>query len=115
VFEVTFVRANRSGERRAMMGIQPGGTLAFSNVPARMIVEAAYDLRPGQLIGGPGWLNLERFDIMAKAGQEMPREQLNLMLQALLSASRFRRIGRSKRGRGQPLQRDPTDPAIVLP
>ena len=66
-----------------------GGTLGFSNVPARMIVEAAYDLRPGQLIGGPGWLNLERFDIMAKAGQEMPREQLNLMLQALL-AERFK-------------------------
>jgi uncharacterized protein (TIGR03435 family) len=40
-------------------------------------------------VTGPGWINEERFDIVAKAGTPAPDNQLRTMLQALL-ADRFK-------------------------
>jgi len=30
------------------------------------LIQAAYDVKPAQISGGPDWLNSERFDINAK-------------------------------------------------
>jgi uncharacterized protein (TIGR03435 family) len=53
------------------------------------LIQQAYDVRSYQIIGGPGWLNTERYDIVAKAETpDINRETLKVLLQSLL-AERF--------------------------
>jgi uncharacterized protein (TIGR03435 family) len=35
-------------------------------VPVRLLVEIAYGVRPFQVIGGPGWIDTDGFDIDAR-------------------------------------------------
>jgi len=53
-----------------------------------MIVNA-YSVQPFQVSGGGGWVDSVHYDISAKAGARVSREDVLLMLQALL-ADRFR-------------------------
>jgi uncharacterized protein (TIGR03435 family) len=48
----------------------------------------AYSVQPFQVSGGPGWVDSVHYDISAKAGAQVSREDVLLMLQALL-ADRF--------------------------
>jgi bla regulator protein BlaR1 len=62
------------------------------NVPPKFLVEIAYDLRPGQLIGAPKWIETEHYDIEGKfAGGRGPAPKVDGIgpyLQSLL-ADRF--------------------------
>src|SRR4051812_23742138 len=66
-FDVASVKPNKSGDGRVMMGLQPGGRLTATNIPLRMLIRNAYRLQDSQLVGGPGWVATDRFDITAKA------------------------------------------------
>ena len=97
-FEVASVRPNKSGDGRVMIGIQPGGRFTATNVPLRMLIRQAYNLQDFQIVGGPGWIGSDRFDIAAKApdgNEQLPADQMRLMLQALL-AERFRFAGHNE-------------------
>jgi uncharacterized protein (TIGR03435 family) len=60
------------------------GHFAMRNVPLRMAVEWAYDLKDFE-ITGPDWIKSEeRYDIIAKASGPVPEEQMRQMLQSLL-------------------------------
>lgn len=48
----------------------------------------AYSVQPFQVSGGPGWVDSVHYDISAKAAAQVSREEVLLMLQALL-ADRF--------------------------
>lgn len=63
------------------------------NGTLRGLVETAYDIREFQIIGGPGWVNSEHYDISAKspAGEPQDIPVTRLRLQALL-AERFHLI-----------------------
>jgi uncharacterized protein (TIGR03435 family) len=52
------------------------------------LITAAYGLKPEEVLGGPSWLERDRFDIIAKAPPKTPPATLKLMLRALL-AERF--------------------------
>src|SRR6185436_12237939 len=56
------------------------------NVPLKTLVEHAYAVRGSRLIGGPGWISSDRFNINAKAAESAPvgMPQLFAMLRALL-------------------------------
>lgn len=45
----------------------PGGGLSITNGTLRDIIETAYSVRDFQISGGPGWLNSERYDIIARS------------------------------------------------
>ena len=61
------------------------GSFAMRNVPLRMALEFAYDLKPYQVVG-PDWINNEeRYDIIARAPGPAPNDQMRQMLQALLT------------------------------
>jgi bla regulator protein blaR1 len=64
-FEVASIKPNNSGDGRVMMGNQPGRFTA-TNVTLRMLIRNAYQLQDFQISGGPGWLNSDHFDIVAK-------------------------------------------------
>lgn len=53
------------------------------------LIALAYDIDNDKVLGGPSWLDLNRFDVSARAPAGSTPEQAKLMLQALL-AERFR-------------------------
>jgi uncharacterized protein (TIGR03435 family) len=94
-FEVASVRQNLSDDRRSF-GAQPGGRLVVRNFAVRDLIAAAYDMAdiqpliPDRILGGPEWIEAERYDIEAKASTEFqftpgapPRDAI-LMLRSLL-------------------------------
>jgi uncharacterized protein (TIGR03435 family) len=65
-----------------------GGRLNFRGASMLDLISIAYGFESERVIGGPGWLNTDRFDIAAKAAASTPDDALRTMLQALL-AERF--------------------------
>jgi uncharacterized protein (TIGR03435 family) len=55
------------------------------------LVRLAYDVEPDKVLGGPNWLETDRFDVIAKAPASTPPETVKLMLQTLL-ADRFKLV-----------------------
>lgn len=88
-FEVASVKANTSGDLRAQIQAPPGRLVA-TNVPLRAIIRYAYQLPDYQVEGGPRWTS-ERYDIVAKAEENVPNERVRMMLQTLL-AERFKLV-----------------------
>jgi uncharacterized protein (TIGR03435 family) len=66
-FEVASVKANLTGAARSMLGPQPGGRFIATNVPLKVLITNAYQLLNFQVIGGPDWINTDRWDVVAKA------------------------------------------------
>jgi uncharacterized protein (TIGR03435 family) len=88
-FEVADLKANKSGEARMAIDLQPGGKLTMRNVPMKVMIVFAYHLRPEALIGGPRWLDSERYDVIAKASEKAPPDDIRLMMRTML-AERFK-------------------------
>jgi uncharacterized protein (TIGR03435 family) len=65
-FEVASVKANKSGDTNGNLRMLPGGRVNAVNMPVRPIITFAYQLAQYQLIGGPGWLTSDRYDLVAK-------------------------------------------------
>jgi uncharacterized protein (TIGR03435 family) len=65
-FEVASVKANKSGDGNGMLRGLPGGRVQATNMPVRPIITFAYQLAGYQLVGGPGWLATDRYDLIAK-------------------------------------------------
>lgn len=62
------------------------GTLTMDAAALRQIIGLAYGMQRVRVEGGPDWLDRDRYDIIAKAGNpEATREEIKEMLQALLS------------------------------
>ncbi len=103
-FEVASIKphpADNSGRFFINMGCGPDpGRCTPTNATAKMLIQAAYDMKDFQVSGGSSWINSERFDIAAKVEdsqaeqiQKLPRAQqqaqMRLMMQSLL-ADRFK-------------------------
>jgi uncharacterized protein (TIGR03435 family) len=66
------------------------GRLTASNVTLRMLVMAAYQKQPFEIVGGPPWINSDKFDINARAADASGTpDQVLAMLKTLL-ADRFK-------------------------
>ncbi len=93
-FEVATVKPNKSGTNFIRFQNQPGGRFNAENVPVRELLRFAFQIQPYQLEGGPGWINSDRFDVIAKAEGEQPPlgpgqvGPIQLMMRSLL-AERF--------------------------
>ncbi len=87
-FEVASVKTNKSGPMMTAMRVVPS-EFRMTNIPLRILIMQAYRVSGYQLIGGPNWLDSERFDIVAKAPAGSPPDQTQLMLRGLL-ADRFK-------------------------
>ncbi len=62
-----------------------GGTRYIgSREPLRVYLSAAYQLKPDQIAGGPGWLDTERYDLNAEAAKPSTLNELHAMLGNLL-------------------------------
>jgi len=87
-FDVASVKPNKSGSPTSS-GRSTKGSVDFRNMQLRFLISNAFGVRPTRVIGGPGWIDTERYDIAARAPENTTDEQLSLMLRRLL-VERFR-------------------------
>lgn len=99
-FDVASIRVNRSGAEVGTTGILPGGTFQGRNVTLSALIRRAYGpawnlpLHPRLVVGGPDWVERDRFDVEARAPEAIAAEpnvqqiRVQAMLKALL-ANRF--------------------------
>lgn len=86
-FDVTSVKPNTSGEQGGSSKAQPGRYVGL-NVTLKRVIGLAY--RPVQeFIGGPDWINTDRFDIEGSVEGTPTQDQMLEMLRSLL-ADRFK-------------------------
>lgn len=50
-----------------------------------MMIQVAYGVKPEQIVGGPGWLDTDLFDMDAKAEKPSNVDELNVMLMNMLA------------------------------
>jgi uncharacterized protein (TIGR03435 family) len=87
-FEVASIRPAQPGTP-ASLGVGNGGG-GGANVTLKTLIAFAYQLQEYRILGGPGWVSSDRFNVEAKAADRAtPPEQLKLMLQSLF-ADRFK-------------------------
>jgi uncharacterized protein (TIGR03435 family) len=86
-FDVSSVKPNKEGGPSSVR-VTPGGMLTVTNNNLRNIIRNAWNIKKDQIVGGPEWLDSDRFDITAKASVPFKQDEARAMLQALL-AERF--------------------------
>jgi len=88
-FEVASIKPSAPGSRGIRVQIAPGGRLDAGNITVKFLIQQAYNVKDFQISGGPGWINSERYDLVAKADGDVGRmEQIRPLIQKLL-ADRF--------------------------
>ena len=100
-FEVASIKPNVSGAEATASYVQPGGRYTASNVTLRMLMKTAYQIHDTQIVDGPGWIDVDRFDVSAKAAEAPSTtaafiEPARLMLRPML-ADRFKLVVRNER------------------
>jgi uncharacterized protein (TIGR03435 family) len=87
-FEVASVKADTAGTNegggrgREIVTPSPSG-ISMINVRLKSVIVWAYHLQPVQ-VTGPAWLDVDRFDVVAKASGAASEDQQRLMMQKLL-------------------------------
>ncbi len=80
-FEVVSVKPADPDAQGARIQLAPGGGMNMVNASVKQLITFAYDVRESQVIGGPNWLESQRYDIIAKAppsdGPSDPRQMTN--------------------------------------
>lgn len=99
-FEVATIKPNNQGNTLSLVWFGDLDKVTETNVTIASLITFAYDLKDGELMGGPGWINSDRYDINAKvsdsyvgefrkasgrAGEQHRIDQLRLMVRNLLS------------------------------
>src|SRR5947207_1499225 len=96
-FEVASVKPNKSGDRGSRLGGAPNGRMTATNVSLKQLIGNAYNVRDFQIVGGPEWLDVDRFDIAASVGHAIqpspsgPPPEIVQMFKNLL-ADRFKLV-----------------------
>ncbi len=91
-FEVASIKSGNPTADRIMMQFTPGGGVRFVNATLKSMITLAYSVQPSQVTGGPGWIDSDRFEVVAKGPEQAgpagsaleERERTQRRLQALL-------------------------------
>ena len=84
-FEVASLKPS-DGTRRGG-GIRPaqgGQRYEAINCPIKLMIQVAYRVKAEQVVGGPSWMDTDRFDMEAKADRPSNADELHVMLMNLL-------------------------------
>jgi uncharacterized protein (TIGR03435 family) len=66
-FEVASIKPNLTPTGGTSIRGEPSGTrITMTRVPVKMVMSFAYRVRDFQIVGGPDWINVDRYDIEAK-------------------------------------------------
>ena len=87
-FDVADIRQNKSGDSDSDGGILPGGQFGVRNAPLKVLLGFAYGntnrFIDTYIVGAPGWVGKDRFDIAGKAPAGTSDKTVALMLQVFL-------------------------------
>ena len=87
-FEMADVHVSTHSDNPSLRVFHRGGRYELLGATMVDLVSAAYGVKPDAVAGGPGWVEMDRFDVITKAADDATAETLRPMLQALL-AERF--------------------------
>jgi uncharacterized protein (TIGR03435 family) len=101
-FEVASVKPSRPDAIGSNFNRRAGGGIEAINVSLKELIVFAYDIREQQLVGGPAWLDKDRYDVLAKPQEndnptsvkrafEEDFRQIRLKMRSLL-ADRFQLV-----------------------
>ena len=84
-FEVATVKVDSITPRGWSLPPARNGKFTATNVTLAQLLATAYHLQDFQVAGARGWMESERYDVVAKAADDhAPTDQIRQMLQALL-------------------------------
>jgi len=91
-FEAADVRVSaKSMSLSPKTGPPRGGRYEFKNATMVDLIRTAYGFDADKVLGGPNWLEMDRFDVMAKVPADTTPETQRRMLQSLLE-DRFKLV-----------------------
>jgi uncharacterized protein (TIGR03435 family) len=91
-FEMADVHVSPKAQNAFMRALPlRGGRYDIRNATMVDLVRTAYEFDPDKVLGGPSWLEMDRFDIFAKTPRGANAEAVKPMLQALLT-DRFKLV-----------------------
>ena len=90
-FEVASIKPSDDPPGSVSGIFETTGRINAKNVTLRRCVRGAYDTPEHQIVGGPKWVDQDRYDIEAKATVPAGDHELMLMLQTLIS-ERFKLV-----------------------
>jgi uncharacterized protein (TIGR03435 family) len=93
-FEVASLKQNTLDDRIVTIDVGPGGRFAARGYTLKLLIQRAFGMKGFQIAGGPSWLDVDRYDVEARApaavvAGDLTEDQLRPMLKALL-IDRFR-------------------------
>jgi uncharacterized protein (TIGR03435 family) len=83
VFEVASIKPNTGSPDHSGVTTDKG-RISMENVTLKRCIRSAYGVPEAQIVGGPKWIDDDRFDINAKADWPAGDRELMIMLQSLL-------------------------------
>ena len=88
-FEVSTIKPSKPDERFSLL-VNRSGMMNTTNTSLADLIKFAYDLHEKQIVGGPTWIETDKFDVTGKPDTEgLPNPtQLKMMVQKML-ADRF--------------------------
>lgn len=96
-FEVASIHPNVGGSEGSVLNLPESGRLSVVNATLKTLIQFAYGVQNDQVIGGPKWLDTDRYDIEAKTSAPVPQNREQPLMQNLL-ADRFRlKVHRERR------------------
>ncbi len=91
-FQIADVHVSAPSRNPNMQGgVLRSGRYEIRQATILDLIKIAYGVDPNMVVGGPSWLESDRFDVIAKAPPATSAETANLMLQDLL-AERFKLV-----------------------
>lgn len=88
-FEAASIHPNISGRDGSVVDFGEDGRLRVENASLKFLIRSAYGVQADQIIGGPKWLDTDRYDITAKTIGRITEKQEQPLLKDLLT-DRFR-------------------------
>ena len=84
-FEMADVHVSAPTSKQPDGGFMPGGRVELRGFTMLDLISMSHDMDESDVLGGPAWLNTDRFDIIAKAPAGVTSEEkLQAMLKALI-------------------------------
>jgi uncharacterized protein (TIGR03435 family) len=87
-FDAASVKPNTSGDWRKSIGPAPGGRFLATNNTLRDLIPFAFGVPQAmaaiRIVGGPNWIDEDRFDVVAKVDGTWTPQQMSAMLRGLL-------------------------------
>jgi uncharacterized protein (TIGR03435 family) len=89
-FEVATIKPAAADEQGRYIKMDGTNRFVMVNYPVKLMIAAAYDLNPKTISGGPGWMNSDVFDIVARTpGEARPTHDEQMRMLRDLLVERF--------------------------